>query len=315
LLLRRCTHFFILDSCFFQDLRYYSRVRVLVIGCGYVGFRLAVELAGEGHQVFGLRRSRVLDTSLHAAGIQPLVADITRPATLALLPSNFDWIVDCVSSSSGGPGEYRQVYLEGLQNLLAWLAPNPPACFLYTSSTGVYGQDDGSIVDEHSPTEPQNETGRILVAAERRLLNGARQAFPAIVLRLAGIYGPGRGYWLKQFLSGHAVIEGRGDRFLNMIHVDDVVGAIATALVKGAPGAVYNVVDNEPVQQMTVFQWLSRTLGRELPPFGGTAADNPGKRSATNKRVSNRKLTGELAYQLKYPTFREGYTAELARIE
>jgi nucleoside-diphosphate-sugar epimerase len=289
-------------------------VRVLVIGCGYVGSRLALKLAGGGHEVFGLRRSPAPDSSLAAAGVRLLVANITQPGTLVPLAVNFDWVVNCVSSSPGGPDEYRRVYLEGTANLLAWLASNPPLRFVYTSSTGVYAQDDGSLVDESSPTEGETEAGRMLVATEQLLLKAARRGFPGIVLRLAGIYGHGRGYWLKQFLSGQAVIEGKGERYLNMIHVDDVVGAILAALMKAPSGSVYNVVDNEPVQQITIFQWLSKTLGRELPPYG-EAAGTTRKRGATNKRVSNRKLTTELQYDLEYPTFREGYAAELAGIK
>jgi nucleoside-diphosphate-sugar epimerase len=293
--------------------RYNLHVRILVVGCGYVGSRLAVKLAGDGHEVFGLSRSPTHEARLEAAGARLLLADITRPETLVPLPSNFDWVINCVSSASGGPAEYRRVYLEGTANLLEWLRMTPPARFLYTSSTGVYAQDDGSLVDESSPTDPDTETGRMLVATEQLLLKAAQRGFPAIVLRLAGIYGPGRGYWLRQFLSGQAVMNGKGERYLNMIHVDDVVGAIVATTVKASSGSVYNVVDNEPVQQITLFEWLSKTLGREVPPYGEAGGAARG-RGATNKRVSNRKLTTELHYEFKYPTFREGYAAELPGI-
>ncbi len=140
------------------------------------------------------------------------------------------------------------------------------------------------------------------------------EAFPAVILRLAGIYGPDRGHWFKQYLKNQAAIEGKGERILNMIHRDDVVGAIIAALKLGRPGEVYNVVDNEPVSQLTYFEWLSGALGKALPPF---VPEDPGslrKRGLTNKRVSNRKLKEELGYQFRYPTFRQGYAPEIGRL-
>ncbi len=296
-------------------LRYPLAVRVLIVGCGYVGLPLGAELAGQGHEVFGVRRSGRAAAGLRAAGIKPLVADITEPDQLARLPAGYDWVVNCVAASGGGLEEYRQVYLRGTRNLVGWLAAAPPKKFVYTSSTSVYGQNDGSLVEEASPAEPVAETGQVLVQTEAVLLDAAqRQSFPAVILRLAGIYGPERGYWFRQYLKGEARIEGSGGRILNMIHRDDVAGAIIAALKAGQPGDVYNVVDDEPVAQLAFFQWLADTLGRELPPSVPEAPGEPRKRGATNKRVSNRRLKLELGYPLKYPTFREGYAAEIRRL-
>ena len=87
-----------------------------------------------------------------------------------------------------------------------------------------------------------------------------------MILRVAGIYGPGRGHWFKQFLRGEARIEGDGSRWLNMIHRDDVVGVIIAALERGKPGEIYNAADNEPVTQLKFFEWLAAELKRPLPP-------------------------------------------------
>jgi nucleoside-diphosphate-sugar epimerase len=213
--------------------------------------------------------------------------------------------------------EYRRVYLEGTRNLLAWLQTAPPSKYVYTSSTGVYGQTDGSQVKETHPTDPATDTGRVLVETERLLLAAsAERAFPAVVLRVAGIYGPDRGHYLKQYLTDQARIPGDGLRFLNMIHVDDVVGAIATALRSGRPGEIYNVVDNEPVALIHFFRWLSETLGKNMPPFVPESdAGEDRKRGLTNKKVQNRRLTMELGYRFKYPTFRQGYSAEIQRLD
>ena len=291
-------------------------MRVLIVGCGYVGLPLGAELVKQGHEVFGVRRSMGAEADFKAAGITPLTADITKAEQLAQLPDGYDWVVNCVSASGGGAAEYREVYLQGTRNLIEWLGAAPPKKFVYTSSTSVYGQDDGSLVKESSSTEPAVETGKILVETEQVLLAAARERkFPAVILRLAGIYGPDRGFWFKQYLSNEARIEGNGSRILNMIHRDDVVGVIIAVLKSGRPGEVYNAVDDEPVSQLGFFQWLSGPLGKELPPAAPEDAEGVCKRGVTNKKVSNRRLKMELGYQFKYPTFRQGYTAELIRLD
>ncbi len=289
-------------------------MRVLIVGCGYVGLPLGGELVRRGHEVFGLRRSARAGADLKSAGISPLIGDITKPTDLARLPRQYDWVVNCASSSGGNVEDYRSLYLRGTHNLIEWLATAPSTKFVYTSSTSVYAQTGGELVTETSPTEPAAETGQVLVQTEGVLLEAARQkGFPAVILRLAGIYGPGRGYWFKQFLKGEAVIEGKGDRVLNMIHRDDVVGAIIAALECGKAGEVYNAADDEPATQLVFFEWLSGALGKALPPFVAEVTQGARKRGATNKRVSNAKLKAELGYRLKYPTFREGYGTEINR--
>src|SRR5215471_16128013 len=123
-------------------------MRVLIVGCGYVGLPLGAELVRQGHTVFGLRRSALADEELKVKGIVPLHADVTQPETLATLPRDFDWVVNCAASGSSSTEDYRKIYLEGNRNLVAWLADSPPEKFLYTSSTSVYGQNDGSVVTE-----------------------------------------------------------------------------------------------------------------------------------------------------------------------
>lgn len=291
-------------------------MRVLIVGCGYVGKPLGAELARQGHEVFGLRRSLEAAEELRASGIRPLQGDITQPDHLLALPGPFDWVVNLVSSNRGGAAEYREVYLQGAKNLVAWLKANPCRKFVYTSSTGVYGQMDGSQVKETSPTEPGVETAQVLVETEKVFLEAARDArLPIVVLRVAGIYGPDRGHYFKQFLKGEATIPGRGERFMNMIHVDDLVGIIGACLKNARPGELYNAVDDEPVAQVHFFRWLSETLGKWMPPFVPEDVAEVRKRGLTNKKVLNRKLKMELGYQFKYPTFRQGYTAEIQRLD
>lgn len=291
-------------------------MRTLILGCGYVGLQAGCELVHQGHEVYGVRRSEAAQAELQAAGIRPLVADLARPGGLDHLPGPFDWVVNTAASTQGGAADYRRVYLNGLRHVISWLSRMVPRKYVYTSSTGVYGQIDGSLVEETALTEPSAETGRVLVETEQLLVAAARETgFPGVVLRVAGIYGPGRGYWLKQFLRGEARLSGTGERILNMIHRDDVAGSIAAALAAGRAGETYNAVDDEPVTQIDCFRWLAQRLGRELPPASDEPETIERRRALTNKRVSNRKLKAELGYQFKYPTFREGYAAELASLE
>lgn len=293
-------------------------MKTLIIGCGYVGIPLGEELFRQGHEVFGLRRTDHADPELQKAGIHPLHADISDRESLRQLPNpDFDWVVNCAASSGGGIEGYRKTYLEGAQNLLAWLAAKPPGKYVYTGSTSVYGQSDGSPVREGDPTKPLGETAKILVETEQFLLNAFREkGFPSILLRVAGIFGPGRGYFFKQFLNGSAKIPGSGGRYLNMIHRDDVIGVIICALENGKPGQIYNAVDDEPVTILHFYRWLADTLNRPMPPREPQCdqAVNP-NRTPTNKRVLNRKLKMELGYSFKFPTFREGYEHEIARLD
>lgn len=282
-------------------------MRVLIVGCGYVGVELGTQLAGHGHEVYGMRRNVTAATDL--PGIRPIQGDITDAGSLAGKVAGFDWVVNAVSSSKGGAPEYRAVYLEGNRNLLKALAPSPPQKYVFTSSTSVYGQTDGGIVTEASPTEPASETSRILVESEQLALESQ---LPVIVLRVAGIYGPGRGHLFQQFLQDRATINGKGDRYLNRVHVADVAGSIAAVLAKGKTGEIYNVVDDEPVTELAFFSWLAEQLGKPLLPFKESDAQ-PRKRGITNKRVSNEKLKRTVDYRFRYPTFREGYLPQIKR--
>lgn len=287
--------------------------RVLIVGCGYVGIQLGRQLSAAGHHVSGLRRGVTDADALRHAGISPLTGDLTRPESLDALPGGFDWVVNAVSSSRGGLDDYRAVYRDGMRNLIAWLSRQPPEAFVHTSSTSVYGQTTGGWVDESSPTEPGTEAGRLLLETEQLVLDAARDGVvPGRVLRAAGIYGPGRGHLFQQLLKGEARLQGDGSRWINMIHRDDVAGALAAVLLRGAAGQIYNVVDNEPVSQREFLSWLASRLDLPLPAVASDADAGRRKRGLTHKRVSNAGLRRETGWEPKHPTFREGYASELA---
>ena len=278
-------------------------MRVLVIGCGYVGQPLATVLLAT-HDVYVLSRS----AKPSAGDVRAIGGDITDAEALkSVLPREFDVVINTASSTKGGVEEYRSVYLEGTRNLLSHLQFQK---YIWTSSTSVYAQTDGSVITEESVADPSSPTSRILRETEELVLGKG----PGIVLRLAGIYGPGRGHLFQQYLRGEARIHGEGTRWLNMVHCDDAVGAIIAALDNGRPGEIYNVGDNEPVTERAFFTWLAKRLKGELPPSVDEAERAGRKRGVTNKRVSNRKLREELDYEFVYPTFREGYEDEIRRL-
>lgn len=280
-------------------------MRVLIAGCGYVGMSLGVRLVEAGHEVVGVRRSTTGAGELSALGIRPLALDLAEAKQLDRLGGRFDWVVNTVASPhGGGVAEYERTYLVGTRNLLGWLAEHGCARYVYTSSTGVYGQDDGGWVVESSELAPEAETARVLVATEREVLSAG---LGGVVLRLAGIYGPGRSYWLRMMGSGEVRIPGDGKRWMNMVHRDDIVGAVLAVLERGLEGEVYNVCDNEPVQYGEFVTWLAGRMGLPVPPHVAEESGVRRKRGLTNKRVSNRKLREELGWEPRYPSYREGY--------
>ena len=171
-----------------------------------------------------------------------------------------DALLDCVSSGKGGgPEAYRQVYLGGARNLRAAFRP---ARFVYTGSTSVYAQTDGSAVDEESPAEPDRETGRILRETEAVVLGHARgelwRGWP-------GFTGRGGRTCSGKFLAGEATIEGDGGRWLNQIHRDDAAAALFRLAQPDAPPGIYNVADDSPLTQLELYRGLATEFSRELP--------------------------------------------------
>ena len=182
--------------------------------------------------------------------------------------------------------------MDGCHNLVEQF---PGVPLLFTSSTSVYSQADGSIVTEESPAIPERETGNLLLAAENITL-----AANGLVARLAGIYGPGRSVILRKFLSGEAVIEEDGRRFLNQIHRDDAARAILHMATSGIRGEVFNVSDSTPLTQRECYESLCRIFSRPLPPSG--PRDLNRKRGWTHKQVSNEKLR-KTGWQPELPSF------------
>jgi nucleoside-diphosphate-sugar epimerase len=277
---------------------------VLIAGCGYVGTALGTRLTLDGHVVWGLRRH----TDAVPPSIRPLAADLTVPETLEALPPGLDVVFYTASADASDDDSYRAAYVEGLRNLLHALdnQRQPLRRVFFTSSTGVYAQASGAWVDETSPTEPAEFSGLRVLEGERLLLGGL---FPATVLRLGGIYGPGRTRLIDRVRRGLAVCPDGPPLYTNRIHRDDCAGALRHLLTLAEPASLYLGVDHEPVEQCEVLRWLAAQLGvsppRLEPPSGSEV-----RRHQSNKRCSNAKLVAS-GYVFRYSSFRDGYMALL----
>jgi len=271
--------------------------RVLIAGCGYVGARTADFFHDAGWVVEGWTRSAESASALSDKPYPIYCVDISDTGEVAAKSlADFEVVIHCASTRGGDADAYRRVYWNGVRNLLSRFSGSR---FLFTSSTSVYAQKDGSWVTEESAAKPEHETGKILRETEEIAL-----AAGGTVARLAGIYGPARSALLKKFLSGHPVVGPENDRFVNQVHRDDIAAAFFLLLDRPpSAGGIYNVVDDHPVRESECYRWLAHKLQRPLPTAGESPPSR--KRGDSNKRVSNSKLRAR-AWQPRYPSFVEG---------
>lgn len=276
---------------------------LLLVGCGDIGSRLARLMLAADCTVYGLRR----DISQLPAGVLPVACDLQQAVCPSAWPAGqLDYLVYCVAASASGEAGYRAAYVEGLRHVLGWLAQagQRPKRVLFVSSTSVYGQRDGEWVDETSATEPEGFSGRIMLEAEQLLLTSG---LPASVLRLSGIYGPGREFLLNQVRQGYRVIS-TPPLYGNRIHADDAAGLLAYLLCADQRGVAlddcYLGVDDAPAALHEVVAWLRDYLG-----VSQWAQESSVRRSGS-KRCSNARARA-LGWVPQYPSYREGYAALL----
>ena len=274
--------------------------QTLIIGCGYTGLPLALQLKAADHQIDAWVHSDESARSLAGHGFSRVITgNVADNNVWTTLRKNYDFVIHCASSSGGGEVAYEEVYVQGARLMNV---QQPHARKIFVSSTSVYGQVKGEIVTEDSPAEAEAATSRILRRAEQLALNGG-----ATVVRSSGIYGPKRGVLFEKFRRGEAVIQGDGLRWINQIHQRDLVAALAHLIGKGVPGGIYNATDDTPVKYRDYYAWCSKFLSQPMPPHGHV--DRERKRGLTNKRVSNAKLRAT-GWKPVYPSFREGIAAD-----
>lgn len=292
--------------------------RLVIFGCGYIGGEVAGQAIVRGLRVTALTRNAEKSEQLEAAGVTTVVADLASTDWHGAITGGADYVLNAVSSGGGGISGYRNSYVDGMKSVLAWAAANPPlGTLVYTSSTSVYPQDGGALVDETCSTEGVGELPQVLLEAEsylREMDSSSKETKPfkrCFILRLAGIYGPGRHHLVDQVRSG--VVAGRGEHHLNLAHRDDIVSAIWSAFEApiDVPGGLFNVADDGAAPKIEITSWLAQQMGLAAPTFTGAPAT--GRRAVTPDRIIvNARIKSVLGWQPRYPTFREGYKNRLA---
>jgi nucleoside-diphosphate-sugar epimerase len=281
----------------------------LIIGCGYLGLRVAQLWQRAGSAVSVVTRSETKASEFRRAGYSPLVADITQPDSLVALSNlgQIKTVLFAVGWDRHAGQTIDQVYVTGLANVLAHLS-NRVERLIYISSTGVYGPASGDWVDESTPCHPERAGGVACLAAEQ-LLQTSTLADRVIILRLAGIYGPQRIPRAQDLLAGRP-IDAPASGFLNLIHVDDAAQIVLLAETQATAPRTYVVSDGQPVLRAEYYAELARLLSAPPPQFVAPSPHSPAaQRSASDKRVSNHRLCQELQPQLLYPSYREGLRA------
>jgi nucleoside-diphosphate-sugar epimerase len=284
----------------------------LVVGCGYLGSRVARLWQAENDSVAVVTRSAERARRLQADGFVPFVADVTDPPSFENLRrlGAIGSVLYAVGFDRASGKTMREVYVDGLRALLDAL-PTTIERVIYISSTGVYAQNDGSLIDENSACEPTREGGRTSLEAES-VLRGHAAGTRTIILRLAGIYGPGRIPRRDELLSGKP-IAASPDAWLNLIHVDDAAQIVLAVEQQIRPPRLYLVSDGHPVRRREYYAEAARLFKAPPPVFSDlepkALAD---RRGSTDKRVTIARLTGEVRFDFQFPSFREGLAASIA---
>jgi nucleoside-diphosphate-sugar epimerase len=272
-------------------------MHVLVAGCGWLGTALARRFLARGDRVTGIRRDPARAAALASMGVEPLVLDLAQVGADARLPA-VDAIVACQSAGADTEAAYRASYLDANRTLLA-AAERAGAGLVYTGSTGVFGQRDGSDVDETTPPAPASATAEVLVLAEQLILAAAAAGTRASILRLSGLYGPGRVGIVERVRAGTLALGPGDDAWMNFCHQDDAATFVIAALDRASRSAVFHGSDAGPARRREVVEWIAARAGI-APPRGERSAPGP------NRRILSARTRAALSVDLRWPTFADG---------
>jgi nucleoside-diphosphate-sugar epimerase len=272
----------------------------LIVGCGYLGIRVASVLLERGERVLGTSRRARGAQEFGVFEIETIVLDVLQPDS-AEIPE-FDRLVYCVGFDRSAGHSRQAVYVDGLTRFLQHVEGRRFQ-FVYAGSTSVYGQDDGSTVTENDHAIPHNEAGQVCLAAEAIAI-----ARGASVLRLAGLYGPGRIIRRAALLAGEPIL-GDAEKAVNLVHIDDAATAVIAALDVGQPSRVYNVADDRPVSRRELYTLTAACLGAPAPTF--RPLEDESGRAEADRRIGNRRMKDELGVVLQYPDASIGIPASI----
>lgn len=278
-----------------------SPEKCLIIGCGDIGQRLAQQLHQQGYLVTGLRRSISSDLTY----LRYRSGDATDIEQMReLLAEDFNIIVISMTPSERSDAGYKQAYVDSCQTLLQALdlQQQKPRLILFVSSTGVYAQQDGTWIDETSPTTPEGFSGKRLLEAEQLI---RQSGYAHTIVRFSGIYGPGRRRLIEQVRQKRA---SASPHYTNRIHADDCAGVISHLIELQRTqniAPIYVATDSSPTPMIDVVSWIAEQL--DITDF--LASDAVNERG--NKQISNKRLLAS-GYRFIYPDFRSGYATLLA---
>ncbi|MBQ0714370.1 MAG: NAD(P)H-binding protein [Paraperlucidibaca sp.] len=282
--------------------------KILIVGAGDVGGRIAIELAELGHEVWALRRTPQANQSFSSGGkLMWSVCDVTKAETLKL-PLGLDIVISALAPSESGMVAYEQVYVGGARALQQALKGQSLNRQFWLSSTGVYGEDAGEWIDEATPAQPKRDTAKLLLQAE----DVVRQSpWPSTIVRLGGLYGPGRERLLR-WVRDAKPVQMTPPSWTNRLHVADAAGLVVhlvqQSLAGGRVESLLLGVDDAPTPQHEVLAWLAQQL--ELPSSPDKAVV---PNASQGKRISNLALHRS-GYALSYPSFRDGYLTLLPKL-
>jgi nucleoside-diphosphate-sugar epimerase len=284
---------------------------LVILGCGYVGSRIARAALAEGRSVRVCSRSPSRLQPLGELGAEVKFVDASTPRsfTSVLASAHGATVVYSVPPVTAlPPGHAMRAALQAAYG-------GGAGCFVYFSSCGLYGDspDDDTWVDEDTPLAADAAMQNIL-SDEREVMNSSFDKLRTVILRLAPVYGPGRGVRERMKKGTYAILE-NGQHVTSRIYVDDVARIVFAAEQHAPAKAVYLVGDDEPVTQGDYARWLSERLGVGMPPSRQIVEAGKARVSHRNRRIRNARMKQELKLELTYPTFREGEAqieAELA---
>ena len=281
-----------------------SAQEILIVGCGDIGSRTALNLIQQGYQVYGARRN----PQNLPEGIKPVVLDVADPESWKPLQLKPDYIVYSVAAGGFSEEHYQKAYAEGMKQMLQWLKKlkHTPKHILFVSSTSVYGQTEGETVDETSLPQPSGFAGSVMLQAEETL---RRSGLSHSCVRFSGIYGPGRDMLIRQVRQGRIAPE-VPVKYTNRIHSDDCAGILAHLIgMAEQADSVYLATDKGSVPLFEVMSWIAELL--EVTPT--EVVESPTRRR-TSKICDNRLLLST-GYEFIYPTYREGYREALLEVK
>lgn len=287
-----------------------SKERILILGCGYVGLRLARRLSAEGYDVVGTTRSESRVGEIEETGAKAMLADVTDPHSLQSLAAWHPQVVfDLVGPQQVGDDRYTGW---GTGNIATAFAQCHLEALVYLSSTSVYGRRSGEWTDENTPIAPNSPLGEVRARCEQLYLDHQkRDGLPVRICRCPGIYGPGR--TLRRRLESGAYLRMDDEGlWVSRIHVDDLVSGLIATSRRGRDGEIYLLCDDHPVTGSEYAELTAGLLSLPLPAsvdredIREELSRSAFERRISARRCSNRRMHDELEVKLRFPSVREG---------